>query len=198
MLISCIESGCIKSFIIEKTRVAGKDTEMKPITRDEIVKALDLFTEKEDLFETLMSDLEKEQPAVAEYLFEVEEDSINPAERGLLVSAVLIGWHIVRTVLGKRQVVDAEYLDSQMQWNLDRISDEAEAEDENVVEAYYAALNGQQELMLHVISFIYEAPSHGVVDREDFLYVLALHAKTVMDCLLVETRDHLEAGDDDE
>jgi len=165
---------------------------MKTITRDEIVKALDLFTKNEDLFETLMSDLEKEQPAVVEYLFEVEEDSINPAERSLLISAVLIGWHILRTVLGERPVVDAEYLDSQMQWNLDRIDDESEADDEDVIDAYYAALNGQHELMLHVISFIYEAPSHGVVDREDFLYVLALHAKTIMDCLLVESLDHLE------
>ena len=166
---------------------------MKIITRDEIVKALDEFNKKENLFDLLMKDLENEQIAIMEYILEIEEDSINSSERSLLISAVLIGWHIIRSAIGKRKEVDDEYLDLQLQWNLEQICGEDENdEDEDILDEYYAALNGQYELMLHVISFIYEAKEHGAVDREDNLYVLALHAKTVMDCLLVESREHLK------
>lgn len=164
---------------------------MKVITRDDVEKALDDFNKKNNLFDLLMKDIENEQPAIADYILEIEEDNLDNSERSLLVSSVLIGWQIICSSIGKRKEVDDEHLDLQLQWNLEQIAEEDD-EEEDIIEEYYAALNGQYELMLHVVSFIYEAKHHGAVDREDNLFVIAIHAKTVIDCLLVESREHLK------
>ena len=173
---------------------------MRTLTQDEVLKALGDFGSAEGIFfDTLLRDLEREYPAIVAYLGEIEEEVINTSERNLLLSAILMGYHIIRSSGENGQPVDRELLDRQLRWNLEVIClMDGEDEDEEMDPLYdfYAGLNDQPEIMFYIVSFIYGAPGQGIIDREDNLHVLALHAKTIMDCMLMERHDHLDDDED--
>jgi hypothetical protein len=95
---------------------------MKQISEQDIEKTLGGL-EKNDPFGHLIREMEREQPAIAEYLYEAEGNDLNDDERDLLVNFSALAWKIISESLGRRAEASFEYLGDQLERNIDLVEE---------------------------------------------------------------------------
>jgi hypothetical protein len=159
---------------------------MKQIADQDIEKILDDLGDLDDAaIERLFQDMDRENPAIIDYLHEVEGDAFKDAERNLLVDTAIIGWHIIKETVGARKVKEGE-LDERLEKNTDLfdVGDDDADESEEELKAMFSDCNNQPALMLFLVSLVVDQPEERKGIRDDLLITIIVHLKTVVDCLV--------------
>lgn len=137
--------------------------------------------------DSLFEEMDREQHAVTDYLFEVEGESLNDDERDLLITFTTLGWHIIKVSVGAGRIVTDEDLSGRLDRNAE-ILERREEEKGDFDEALMSVLsedNEQPVLMGFLLNLVVDRPAeYGGTIRDQFIPVIMLHMKTVVDCLL--------------
>ncbi len=162
---------------------------MKKITEEDIDKALaKLEHAQSNPFDKLFEAMDQEQPALVDYLYELEGDELNEDERGMLINVAVISWHIIKETVGVDTRVTDDQIDAQLEKNcslLDERKEKIQEIDEDFINLF-AKFNKQPELMSFIVSLIADRPSEYDGNlREDMIAMISLHIKTLVDCLIL-------------
>lgn len=164
---------------------------MKQISEQDIEKTLGGL-EKTDPFGSLLREMGREQPAIADYLYEAEGNDINDDERELLVNFSALAWKIISESLGRRPEASFEYLGGQLERNIDLVEERDEETgdfDESLI-SILPEFNQQPVLMGFLMDIITDRPDeYGGTIRDEVIPVIILHIKTIVDCLIIDEKE---------
>jgi len=153
---------------------------------DEVLGKLEALNKNP--FDYLFDQLDKEQPAIVDYLYEVEGEELNEDERDLLINFTTLGWHIVKELSEKSERVSPDYLDECLEKNIALLEEQEGREDEELDESLldiFSEINEQPVLIGFLINLIVDRPEDysGTV-RDEMIPIIILHIKTVVDSLV--------------
>lgn len=141
-------------------------------------------------FDYLFDQLDKAQPAIVDYLYEVEGEDINEDERDLLINFSTLGWHIIKELLNPGRKVSADYLDECMEKNVALLENREEPDGEEIDESVldlFSEINEQPVLMGFLINLVVDRPDdYSGTIRDEVIPIIILHIKTVVDSLVTE------------
>lgn len=166
---------------------------MKLIGENEIDEVLGkLEALNKNPFDYLFDQLDKEQPAIVDYLYEVEGEELNEDERDLLINFSTLGWHIIKELTENSKKISPDYLDECLEKNIALLEEQEEREEEELDESLldiFSELNEQPVLMGFLINLIVDRPDDysGTV-RDEMIPIIILHIKTVVDSLIIEKK----------
>ena len=163
---------------------------MKKITPAQINKTFAALNKKGgNVIGGLLDIFMEEQPALFDYIREGDE-SLNVDERELLLTAAVMGWHILREAGGARDEIDDDAIDERYETNLDLFNDSREGEAGGSAMDLLAQGNEQRALMDFLAGLMVKRPSSFTGDiRDEALVPMILHLKTVVDCLVLGPRE---------
>lgn len=159
---------------------------MKKITVAQINRTFAALEKKGgNVIRRLMDIFKKEQPALLDYTRDGDEN-LNADERELLITAAVMGWHIIREAGGSRDEIDDNSIDERYAANLDLFNDTLDGDARGSMMDLLALGNDQRALMNFLTGLMVNRPSSFTGDiRDDALVPMILHLKTVVDCLVL-------------
>lgn len=174
--------------------------EMKLISEQDIDRVVEHLGRIERTpFERLFILLSEEQPAVAGFIKNIDNEDFRPDEKNLLTHVSVIAWHVISETLGASVRKSADFIEYLLERNMDlfeELEDES-GEDEGFFDGIFSEFNEQPLLMRFLAGMVIDRPDfyEGVI-REEMVPLVLLYVKTVVDALLMDEEQWLE--DDEE
>ncbi len=164
---------------------------MKQITETEIERVTELLELKEKPLKYLFESMDRREPELFNYIATIDEDEFNDYERSILMAAAATGWHIIEQVKGHNDHIRDFLIDDQLERNIDLFDGYFEGNSDNRnIKKMFIVYNDQPFLIAFLMDFMLnQPPVHNSQLRDDRIFLLSLHLKTVIDCLVVNEED---------
>ncbi len=166
---------------------------MNLIMPDDINMAIaDMEKKHKDPLRSLIKKLRREEPAVYDFLFlndDMSESELNQDEQELLITANLIGWHIIRENGRRGQKISDNFLEAQLERNFNLF--EKTLTSKKKVDKHFYDLcykfNDQPHLINFLMGLMFNSPDNYTGNiRNEALLTMAFHLKTTVDCLVLD------------